>query len=263
MNTIKTYLAHADKDEIALLGYVLRKDLAYLYAHTDECLSHQHHEQLMVLIEKLKKGVPLAYLTGEQHFYKLIFAVNEHTLIPRPETELLIDIALNFLSADNHHSMLDLGTGCGAIAISLKHQRPKWLVCASDIDRDTLMLAEQNAKHHQCDMHFYLSDWFTKIDRRFDLIVANPPYIKDDDPHLVNLSHESPRALLGCGKNGLAAIRHICRYAPNYLNKAGGLLLEHGYHQQDDVAALLSEQFSEIQRFNDLSGIPRAVFARL
>ncbi|MGB0545394.1 MAG: peptide chain release factor N(5)-glutamine methyltransferase, partial [Candidatus Pseudothioglobus sp.] len=182
------------------------------------------------------------------------------TLIPRPETELLIDIALENLDSENKIKVLDLGTGSGIIAITLSEKCPKWEISATDCSIEALDIAKHNAIR---DIDFYCGSWFEPLPRKkFDLIVSNPPYISKNDPHLEDLRFEPLEALVS-GNDGLEDIRLIISQSPQFLNKNGLLLLEHGYDQKDRIIKLLEGSFKNIKAFKDLNGIDRAIIAEL
>lgn len=219
------------------------------------------------LIQKRKSGYPVAYITGVKHFWDLELTVNEATLVPRPETELLVETALLSFPARERVRVLDLGTGSGAIAIALAKHRPDWQVLATDISDAALSVAQQNAARYTlANLQFIQSDWFSGIDRteHYDLILSNPPYIAEADPHLKlgDVQYE-PRQALIAGKDGLDDLQHIISQAALYLKPAGMLLLEHGYDQAAAVRAQLEHhEFSAIQQAMDLAGHIRCSSAR-
>jgi release factor glutamine methyltransferase len=185
--------------------------------------------------------------------------VSPATLIPRPETELLIDISLNTFDSNKKIKALDLGTGSGAIAITLSEKCPIWEMTATDKSNEALKIAKLNT-HNK--INFYCGDWFDAVpDEKFDLIVSNPPYIDDHDPHLDNLKYE-PLEALTSGSNGLDDIRIIINESPKYLKEGGYLLLEHGFNQQKEIIGLLKESFFNINTYKDLNDIDRAVLAQ-
>jgi release factor glutamine methyltransferase len=199
-------------------------------------------------------GEPVAYILGRKEFYGLDLAVNPAVLIPRPETELLVDIALE----RNFSSVVDLGTGSGAIALALKKHRPKARVVAVESSAAALAVAQRNATKHSLDIEFRHGCWLEAVaGERFDLVVANPPYIAAGDPHLHALSFE-PLSALVAGADGLDAIREIVRAGPAHLCPGGWLFLEHGMGQDRAVRALLAEAgLEELTSRPDLAGIPR------
>ncbi len=260
MNTIDDYLKSGVIDIAPLLSLALNKPNTALYTQTDYQLSETESKQLDILIQKRKKGTPFAYLSGEKGFYHLNFKVTPDTLIPRPETELLIDIALDLFDNNQPCEMLDLGTGSGIIAITLSDKNPHWKVSATDFSKKALDVAKNNAA---TDINFYQGSWFEAVNgQTFDLIISNPPYIEQNDPYLDDLSFE-PQSALVSGKDGLNDIRVIINNAPQYLNKDGYLLLEHGFNQQTKITDLLDKKFHNIKVFKDYNSKDRAILAQL
>lgn len=260
MKTINDYLKSGAIDIAPLLSLVLDKNSAQLMIDGDQALSEAQATQLNQLIEQRQQGVPFAYLSGKKGFYHLEFTVTPDTLIPRPETELLIEVALDLFPDQQAVKMLDLGTGPGTIAITLADQRPDWQVSAVDVSAGALAVAKQNVTRP---IEFLQGSWFEPVaDQRFDLIVSNPPYVEENDPHLLELTHE-PISALTSGVDGLDDIRRIIDQAPAYLNPGGYLLLEHGFDQQDRIVQLLAKNFVEIKRFKDYNDKDRAVLARI
>lgn len=222
---------------------------------------------LRQLTEQRVRGEPLAYLLGEQHFWTLRLKVNPAVLIPRPETELLVERALQHLAGNQVASVLDLGTGSGAIAIAVAQERPQTHVLGVDQSMDALAVARGNAALNRvANIDFLHSDWFAAVpQQRFALILSNPPYIADGDPHLeaAVLAHE-PRLALISGSDGLDAIRHIVTRAPAFLAPQGWLILEHGWQQASAVRQLLeSAGFSSVASHADLAGHLRVTEAQV
>lgn len=217
------------------------------------------------LIRERRGGVPLAYLTGYKEFYSLKLGVTRDTLVPRPETELLVDLALSHLTRDSRAKVLDLGTGCGAIALAVKRERPGVRVTAVDASPAALRVARRNATRLALDVRWVESSWFTALDGdRYDLIVANPPYVASSDPHLTGALRHEPRGALDGGDDGLSAIRKILAGARAHLEPRGCLMIEHGYDQGPAVAALArSQRFRCPKSHRDLSGHDRVVVARV
>jgi release factor glutamine methyltransferase len=249
-----------------LLGHVLQKPLAWLLAHDDEVLDGEALSAFNALIIRRAAGEPVAYLLGYREFFGREFLTTPATLIPRPETELLVERVIEKVgdgeTAIKHKSrrILDLGTGTGCIAITLALECPDASVFAIDAHEATLNVAQANAQRLDADVRFLHSDWFAAVGgEKFDLIVGNPPYIAAEDAHLLqgDLRFEPPAALAS-GADGLDAIRHIIATAPAYLNSAGELWLEHGYDQAEAVRELLdSAGFLHIEQHCDLAGIVR------
>ena len=241
-----------------LLGHVLGRSAAWLIAHDDDALGEEALLRFASLAARRAGGEPVAYLTGQREFFGRDFAVSPAVLIPRPETELLVEIVLARLSAGA--KILDLGTGSGCLAISLALELPQSRVSAVDRSEAALAVARGNAEHLGARVRFVCSDWFASLSgERFDVIVANPPYIAADDPHLAagDLRHE-PVVALSSGADGLDAIRHIIAAAPGFLAPGGQLWLEHGYDQATAVRTLLAGTgLADIEQHRDLAGIVR------
>ncbi|MGB3393740.1 MAG: peptide chain release factor N(5)-glutamine methyltransferase [Stenotrophomonas sp.] len=250
-----------------LLLHVLDVDRAWLFAHATDVVAdaaRQHFEQLL---QHRVEGQPLAYLTGRRGFWTLDLQVNPATLIPRPETELLVEQALARLPADKLRRVADLGTGSGAIALSIASERPLATVIATDLLGPTLAVAVQNAQAHALEnVWFRRGHWYEALGNdRFDMIVSNPPYIAAGDPHLQqgDLRFEPPPALAS-GVDGLDAIREIIAGAPAHLVRGGWLLLEHGRDQGEAIRALLQQAgFAEVETVSDLEQRERVTLARL
>lgn len=222
------------------------------------------HHQLTTLNQYLNQrlaGCPMAYILGTQDFYGLEFNVTQDTLIPRPETELLIDEVLTLTPEEYQGDILDLGTGSGAIACTLAHYRPKSQVTAVDFSASALAVAQQNG--HQLglpNLSWIQSDWFDQVTGKFDLIVSNPPYIIEDDPHLEALVYE-PISALTAPKQGMEDLETIATQARQYFKETGGwLMMEHGYDQQEACIALLEGLgYTQVQDINDLNNQPRLI----
>ena len=254
-------------DAQLLLLHVLRRpshDRAWLLTHDDDPLSAALADAYDHLAQRRAGGEPLAYLVGHQEFFGLRLVVDAQVLVPRPDTETLVDWALEHLLADDaaaHPHVLDLGTGSGAIALALAHtlrtREQAACVVAVDASEAALETAQANAVRLALDVCFLVSDWFEQVDGRFHLIVSNPPYIADTDPHLAQLTHEPLQALTS-GADGLDDLRRIIDQAPLHLQLGGWLLLEHGHEQSTAVRSLLVQQgFVEVQSRQDLSGTER------
>jgi len=263
MNTkklIKNLLREDVEDVSKLLGLALNKSQEFLFANLDYEISSSEFRNFLSLIQERKIGKPFAYIKGSQGFYDNEFIVSSSTLIPRPETELLIDIIQDKLNPEKKLKALDLGTGSGIIAITLSEKYPKWEISATDKSKEALSVAKLNARNS---INFYCGSWFEPLPQeKFDLIVSNPPYISANDPHLESLSFEPIEALVS-GNDGLEDIRLIITQSPQYLNNGGLLLIEHGYDQKDRIIKLLGDSFKNVQTFKDLNGIDRAIVAEL
>ena len=261
-----------------LLQQVLDVSRAYLLAHPEQALDETQAAAYRTLLQRRLAGEPLAYILGEREFYGLNFKVTPATLIPRADTELLVELALARIQppspptplplageggrqAGRGCRVLDMGTGSGAIALSIAHARPDAEVTAVDASQDALDVARENARLLNLDnVRLLRSDWFSALEpERFDLIVSNPPYIADGDAHLSqgDLRFE-PRAALASGADGLDDIRRIISQARAHLNVGGWLLLEHGYNQAEPVRALLRQSgFTGVFSARDLAGVER------
>ena len=243
---------------------------AWLITHDTDILSAEQQQRWSELCAQRQQGAPVAYLTGHKEFYGLDLAVDARVLDPRPDTETLVDWALELMPEDAATRVVDLGTGSGAIALALQSQRPAAQIYAVDASADALTVARSNALRLQLPEQFAHGNWLQPLmaplmepsGQRFDLIVSNPPYIRADDPHLAALTHE-PLSALASGADGLEGIRTIIAQAPAVLRPSGWLLFEHGWDQAADVAALLTQAgFAEVQHRHDLAGIARCTGAR-
>lgn len=257
----EAYRAIDRVDARMLLQHVLNVDQAFLLTYPDQVLAPPQIEDFSRLVKRRIDGLPIAYLTGERAFYDLTFKVTEAVLIPRPETELLVELALERIPVDQPLRVLDLGTGSGAIAITLAKHRPQTQVVAVDVSADALAVSRWNAKNLQVDnLSWVMGSWFDELStQKFDLIISNPPYVAENDPHLRqgDLRFE-PQIALSAGDSGMACIRHIIEVAPKYLVNGGWLFLEHGYDQADECRQLLQRvDFSNICSYPDLAGIMR------
>lgn len=258
--------AEARRDAQVLLGFALGVSRAWLTAHADQQADAQTAEKFEALVALRAKGHPVAYLVGAKDFCGLLFRVTPDVLIPRPETEELVDAALERLPQGESRKVLDLGTGSGCIAIAIASERPAAQVTAVDSSSSALALARENAVAHCAEVEILQSDWFSALGgRRFDLVVANPPYVAADDTHLRrgDLRFE-PRTALAAGKDGLADIRRIVGAAPNHLRPGGWLLIEHGYDQAEDCRDLLYDRgFADLVSRADIAGVRRIAGGRL
>ena len=244
-------------DAQVLLNHVLQCNSAHLAAWPEKQLSTEQKEEYLQLIQKRLQGTPVAHLTGSREFWSLQFLVDDSTLIPRPETETLVEFILDRFADRTQLKLLDMGTGTGAIAIAIASEKPHWQITACDISADAIKLAEKNATLHQIkNIRFLQSDWFEDITcNNFDIIVSNPPYIASDDPHLQQGDVRfEPDSALTSGTTGMDDIEHLCLHAKKYLAQDGWLIVEHGYNQKQIVAACFdSNGFTEITQLQDLS----------
>ena len=275
MMRIDQLLAHAAQidsdtaqlDAELLLAFVLDKPRSYLYTWPDKIVSDAQSADFMTLLERRKQGEPVAYLLGRQGFWTLDLQVAEHTLIPRADTELLVEAALQLADADSSLNVLDLGTGTGALALALASERPQWSVTGVDRIESAVALAQSNQRQLQlANVQFLHSHWFSALSaQRYDLILSNPPYIADNDPHLQQGDVRfEPLSALVSGADGLDDLRLIIAQASSYLNAEGWLLLEHGFEQAGAVRDLLLQAgFVDVSSQRDLSGHERISLGRL
>lgn len=253
-----------DVDARLLLVHALERSPAWLFAHGNDTIDEQSLQRFETLLLRRVQGEPVAYLTGRRAFWSFDLKVSADTLIPRPETELLVELALARLPVGAESRVADLGTGSGAIALALAHERPQAQVVALDVSPGALDIARANARELGLrNLEFRQGDWLQPLaDERFDLIVSNPPYIADADPHLEALRYE-PEPALSSGADGLDAIRIIARGAPAHLRSDGWLLLEHGWDQGAAVRRLLQAAgFDSIETHRDLEHRDRVTLGR-
>ena len=246
--------------ELLLLHCLGKNERSWLIAHDHDELSTDVIKTFSSLSDERLTGTPLAYLLGHREFWSLKLKVTRDVLIPRPETELLVEWAVELASQYDLQSMLDLGTGSGAIALAVKHDLPHLTVTASDVSGSALRVARENAEDLGLPVEFVESSWFGALaHRRWALIASNPPYVAADDDHLKDgdLRFE-PSTALTDGGDGLSSIREIASNAPNHLEAGGWLLIEHGYDQAADVRSILElNGFSKVSLRHDLAGRPR------
>lgn len=258
------HLAQEDNGRLeaeALLCYALGVERGYLRAWPERELIPSQWSSFEQLLRRRAKGEPLAYIRGWQEFWSLKLRVTEATLIPRPETEQLVELALQRMDPERAYKVADLGTGSGAIALAIASERHLAQVAATDISAAALEVAQENARSLGLDkIVFYSGDWFSPLaGQRFDLIISNPPYIAEGDPHLSqrDLRFEPKTALIS-SDSGLEAIRSIAIAAREYLVEGGWLLLEHGYDQGPSAVALLAVLgYQQVNGYCDLAGLSR------
>lgn len=252
-------------DAELLIAHVLGKTRAEILTHPDTDVESEQYQYLKKLAEKRMQGEPMAYLLGRQEFWSLSLMVNSSVLIPRPETEDLVEWTLNHFSERDELMLADLGTGSGAIALAIASEKSCWKISATDFSEAALNVARYNASKYQLNnIHFYQGNWCDALpSKRYDVLISNPPYIPEQDQHLKNLRHE-PRAALVAGVDGLDAIRSIIQQAPAYLKEQGCLVLEHGYNQATSVRNLLQERgFVFIETYLDLAGCDRFTVGKI
>ena len=248
-----------------LLADILEKDRLDFYKRNIS-IDHLSYKKYQSLLSERQKGKPLAYLTGKKEFWSLSLEVNEAVLIPRPETELLVEKCLSFIQEINNPNILELGTGSGAISIALAKETPLIRFTAIDISTKALEIAKKNAvDNHVNNILFNISDWFSEINEKFNIIVSNPPYVDKDGltkDELDNLYFE-PDIALYSKDSGQSAIKHIIRNSHGYLRKNGVLLLEHAYNQKDFCQNELKlNDYADIKTYDDLNHLPRVTIGR-
>ena len=253
-------------DAEVILCWLLEKPRSYLRTWPDKQLDPKQGNDFWALIEQRQKGIPVAYITGKREFWSREFVVSKDVLIPRPDTELLIELCLDLIPENKSVKLLDLGTGSGIIAITLAAECPQLQITACDFSNAALDIARHNASRHQINnIEFFQSDWFGSIpENKFRLIVSNPPYLAEDDEHLHSgdLRFEPQTALIA-NENGLSDIRNIAGTARQYLENGGHLLIEHGYQQQQTVQAIFKDfHYHNIKTHTDLSGQPRVTYGQ-
>lgn len=232
-------------------------DRAWLLAHDTDLLTDAQQHRWDQALQRRLQGEPVAYITGYKDFFGLTLKVDARVLDPRPDTEILVEWALELLPTGQPARVLDLGTGSGAVALALQHQRPAAQVTAVDASADALAVASANAERLNLPVQCVQSHWMNAVPGQFDLIVSNPPYVADGDPHLAALTHEPLQALTS-GADGLDDIRQIIAQAPSRITPGGWLLLEHGWDQAQAVQALLRQGgFEQVQSRQDLAGVDR------
>lgn len=275
--TIKHILEHATKlladisdsarlDSELLLTFVMKQTRVWLHTWPDNELTPGQYSEFEQLITRRKNGEPIAHIIGEQEFWSLKLKVTPDTLIPRADTERLVELALERIPQASFWNIVDLGTGSGAIALALAKERPSAQVVATDASMKALTIAEENAKLNQLNnIRFVRSSWFDDLENHvFEMIVSNPPYIAENDPHLSSGDVRfEPDTALTSGPAGLDDLSHLISKAPGYLKPGGWLILEHGYDQADAVIQLMQQAgFTNCQDFKDYGGNPRVAIGQ-
>jgi release factor glutamine methyltransferase len=250
-----------------LLCEVLNVSRTYLIAHSNKILDLAQQQQFESLVQRRKAGEPIAYIVGKKEFWSLELDIDKNTLIPRPETELLVETVLQKLAATAQLSIVDLGTGSGAIALALASERPNWKLFATDQSAAALKVSQHNAQKYKLNnIEFYQGNWFEALpQQKFDAIISNPPYIADTDPHLMqgDLRFE-PKPALIAGENGFADLFWIIQQSRNYLTNNGWVFLEHGSTQAVNLQRFFTEnQFQNIETIQDLAGLDRVTFGQI
>lgn len=264
-------------DAECLLTEVLNKNRSYLYTWPEKTLEASQQNQFEQLVNQRLAGHPIAHLLGYKEFWGLDLQVTPDTLIPRPDTEILVEKALDIIQViqtNKNHSktpppplqIIDLGTGSGAIACAIKSECPSCEVVATDFSKNALQIAKQNATTHNLDIEFYQGSWLEAVPEKqsFDLILSNPPYIEDNDPHLQQGDVRfDPITALTSGSDGLDDIRQIASQTKRYLKTDGWVIIEHGYNQAQAVQQILHDnQFQAVASQQDYGGQPRITFGQ-
>jgi release factor glutamine methyltransferase len=254
-------------DAEVLLMHVAGISRAELLAHPERCLGPPQRRRLKALIERRRRGEPVAYLRGTREFWSLELTVSHDTLIPRPETELLVEQALARIPEDSDLTLFDIGTGCGAIALALAKERPRCRIIATDCSPSALRIAQQNILANGLEqVQLRAGEWFAPVVGEYaHLIVSNPPYIQRDDAHLrLGDVRFEPECALTAGPDGLDAIRHVTQYARQHLHSGSWLLLEHAHDQGPAVARLMQRHgYREIRCYRDGAGLDRVSAGRV
>lgn len=249
-----------------LLCHALEVSRSFLFANPDLVVPLKRQSEFMAMVRRRSQGEPIAYLVGKRAFWTFELKVNPSVLIPRPETELLVESALEHIPANIACRVADLGTGSGAIGLAIARERPDCLVHASDLSETALQIAQENARNLDItNIRFHLGSWLDPLDGQFHVIVSNPPYIARNDPHLrLGDCRFEPMEALSPGKDGLESFRHICKAAASRLHAKGWLMVEHGHDQARAVQELFRRTgFESVSTRTDLAGIDRITLGQL
>ena len=249
-------------DAEILLAHVLNQSRSYLYAHSDKIPTNAEIQNFRKLLQQRQQGKPIAYILGKKEFWSLELDIDENVLIPRPETELLVELCLAKLDKSKNQNILDLGTGSGAIALAIAHEQPNWNIVAIDKNAEALKIAKRNAEKFKIkNVTFLCNNWYAALpeSQKFNAILSNPPYIKTKDPHLQKGDvKQEPISALTSGTTGLDDLTIIITRAKNYLENDGCIMVEHGYNQANQVQQLmLHNGFTDIQTYKDIAGHDR------
>ena len=251
-------------DSEILLMKALRVSRAYLYTYNEKVISEPKKKLLEELLNRRMNKEPIAYILGKKEFWSRDFYINQHTLIPRPESEMLVELIIKANARKKISSILELGTGSGCISVSLAKELSHSQIVSTDICAKALEVANKNAQHYGVNnISFIKSDWFNKLDnQKFDCIVSNPPYIKEDDPYLSELTFEPSKALVS-GDDGLEAIEIISSNAAEYLSPEGKIFIEHGKDQKKEIQKIFElNNWRDIICLRDFGGLPRITTAK-
>ncbi len=253
-----------DLDSEILLMKALRVSRAYLYTYNEKVIPDSKKKLLEELVNRRMNKEPIAYILGKKEFWSRDFYINQHTLIPRPESEMLVELIIQASARKKISSILELGTGSGCISVSLAKELSHSQIVSTDICAKALKVANKNAQHYGVNnISFIKSDWFNKLDnQKFDCIVSNPPYIKEDDPYLSELTFEPSKALVS-GDDGLEAIEIISSNAAEYLSPEGKIFIEHGKDQKKEIQKIFElNNWRDIICHRDFCGLPRITTAK-
>ncbi|MFI3256145.1 MAG: peptide chain release factor N(5)-glutamine methyltransferase [Psittacicella sp.] len=258
----------SSNETILMLSYITKKTNSYIYLNLDKNLTLEEEISLEDFLKRRLNLEPLSYILGEAYFWDLTLKVSKDTLIPRSDSETLVEVALDKLKNINSPSILDLGTGTGAIILSieselLKNKDKTFKTLGVDFKESIIDLAKSNSKLNKLNTKFILSDWFENVNGKFDLIVSNPPYIDESDEHLKDLTYE-PLSALVSKNHGLLDIFYIIKNSKNFLKNNGYLMIEHGYNQKEEIALeFYKNNFTEITNILDYNGLPRVTIGKL
>ena len=253
-----------DLDSEILLMKALRVSRAYLHTYNDKVISESKKKLIEELVNRRMNKEPIAYILGKKEFWSRDFYINQHTLIPRPESEMLVELIIQTNSRKKISCILELGTGCGCISVSIAKELSHSQIVSTDICAKALEVANKNAQHYGVNnISFIKSDWFNELDnQKFDCIVSNPPYIRKDDPYLSELIFEPSKALIS-GDDGLEAIEIIASNAMDYLSSEGQIFIEHGKDQEREIQKIFElNNWKDIICYRDLGGLPRITTAK-
>ncbi len=276
-NTIANWLAYGQQllnstsdsaklDAQILLAFVLQKEISYLLTWPEKSLEQPTEKKYLTLLKRRLVGEPIAYIVGYKEFWSLPFKVSPATLIPRPDTEILVEKIVDLYVEESTKRCLDLGTGTGAIALAIASEKPSWQIDAIDFSQEVVSLAQSNAENLQLSqVNIFQSDWFSAIENiKYDVIVSNPPYIDAQDKNLSQGDVRfEPKSALVANERGLADIKYIAKQALKYLKPKGTLFFEHGFEQGGYVRdILISLGYEKVQTIKDLNGLDRVTWAR-
>ena len=254
-------------DAEVLLSFALTNDRSYLHAWPEPILTEKEEKFVEQLLKRRASGEPVAHLTGQREFWSMMLNVSKDTLIPRPETERLVELALELIPKNSSYQIADLGTGSGAIALAIARERPQCNITATDASHEAITIAQYNANQHKIsNVTFRQGNWCGPlINETYQMIVSNPPYIETNDEHLsIGDVRFEPQTALESGEDGLDAIRLITQQARMHLEPGGWLILEHGYKQRDAVLQLMKQMnYIDLKASDDLSGTPRVCLGRV